>query len=103
MTLCNSRQANLGATRSKEQSDKTTCERQIISLTLKPWNVSNSRKKYVPIIEGETKIPFLVVICGLMDFYIWIKAKVERRSYLLKNPKKLLILGTPKDASTIPI
>ncbi len=26
MTLCNSKQASLGATRFNEQSDKTTCE-----------------------------------------------------------------------------
>jgi hypothetical protein len=28
------------------------------------------RKKYVPTIEGETKIPFFVVISGSIDFLI---------------------------------
>jgi hypothetical protein len=27
-------------------------------------------KKYVPIIEGKTKIPFLLVICGSINFLI---------------------------------
>jgi hypothetical protein len=27
-------------------------------------------KKDIPTIEGETKIPFLIVICGLIDFLI---------------------------------
>jgi hypothetical protein len=35
-------------------------------------------KKDVTTIEGETKIPLLVVICGLIDFLISIKAKVEK-------------------------
>ncbi len=60
-------------------------------------------KKDVPTIEGETKIPFLAIICGLIDFLIWMKAEVEHRNCLLKNPKKSLILGTSKDTFTIPI
>jgi hypothetical protein len=27
-------------------------------------------KKDIPTIEGETKIPFLVIICGSIDFLI---------------------------------
>jgi len=75
----------------------------MIGPTLKPLAVYNSRKKNVPTIEGETKIPFLVLIYGSIDFLIWIKVKVEHKSCLLKNPNKSLILGTPKDEYTIPI
>jgi len=42
----------------------------MIGLALKPWNVYDSRKKDVPTIEGETKIPLLVVICGSISFLI---------------------------------
>jgi hypothetical protein len=45
----------------------------------------------------------LLVICGSIDFLIWIKVEVEHKSCLLKNPKKSLIFGTPKDASTMHI
>jgi hypothetical protein len=45
----------------------------------------------------------LAIICGLINFLIWMKAEVEHRNHLLKNPKKSLILGTPKDTFTIPI
>jgi hypothetical protein len=49
----------------------------------------------------------LAVICGSIDFLIWIRAEVEHRSWLLKNLekswKKSLIFRTPKDTSTIPI
>jgi hypothetical protein len=42
----------------------------MIGLALKPQDVYNSKKKDVPTIEGETKIPFLIIICGLIDFLI---------------------------------
>jgi len=60
-------------------------------------------KKNVPIIERETKIPFLTVICGSIDFLIWIRVEVKHRSCLLKSLEKSLILRTPKDKSIIPI
>jgi hypothetical protein len=37
---------------------------------LKPRNVYNSRKKDVPTIEEETKIPFFAVIFGSLDVLI---------------------------------
>jgi len=43
-------------------------------------------KKDVPTIEGETKIPLLVVTCGSIIFLIWIRIEVEHRSCLLKYP-----------------
>jgi hypothetical protein len=45
----------------------------------------------------------LAVIGGTIDFFIWIKAKVEHKSCLLKNLEKSLILGIPKNTSIIPI
>ncbi len=60
-------------------------------------------KKDIPIIEGETKIPFLAVICGSINFFIWIKAKIEHRNWLLKNLDLKKKIGTPKDAYIIPI
>jgi hypothetical protein len=36
------------------------------------------------------KIPLLVVICGSINFLIWIKVEVEHRSCLLKNLENLL-------------
>jgi hypothetical protein len=68
----------------------------MIGSTSKPWDVYDSRKKDVPTNEGETEIPFFVIICGWIDFFIWIKAKVEHRNCFL-------IPRIPKDAYTIPI
>lgn len=48
MTLCNSRQVSLGATRFNEQNVKTTWNRQMIGATLKPQDVYDSRKKRRP-------------------------------------------------------
>jgi hypothetical protein len=42
----------------------------MIGLAKKPQNVYDNRKKDVPTIEGQTKIPFLAVICGLINFLI---------------------------------
>jgi hypothetical protein len=45
----------------------------------------------------------LAVICGSIDFLMWIKVEVEHRSCLLKSFEKILILRTPKDESIVPI
>ncbi len=82
---------------------KQLVNRWMIGPASKPWDVCDSRKKDVPTIEGETKIPFLVVIYGSIDFLIWIKVEVEHKSCLLKNHDKSLILRTPKYTYTIPI
>jgi hypothetical protein len=42
----------------------------MIGLALKPQNVYNSKKNDIPTIERETKIPFLAIICGSIDFFI---------------------------------
>jgi hypothetical protein len=63
-------------------------------------------KKDIPTIKRKTKIPFIAVSCGLIDFVIWIRAKVEHRGCILENSlihAKLLIPWTLKDAYTIPI
>jgi len=39
-------------------------------------------------IEKETTIPFFAIIYGSVDFFIWIRAKVEHKSCLLKNLEK---------------
>jgi hypothetical protein len=39
-------------------------------MALKPRDVYNSRKKDIPTIEEETKIPFFVVIFGSLDILI---------------------------------
>jgi hypothetical protein len=44
--------------------------RQIIGPALKPQNVYDNRKKDVPTIERETKIPLLAIICGSINFLI---------------------------------
>ncbi len=70
---------------------------------LKPRNVYNSRKKDVPTIEEETKIPFFAVIFGSLDVLIWIRVKVQQRFYFLKNPRnfqELLIFRNPKNPNT---
>jgi hypothetical protein len=43
-------------------------------------------KKDIPTIKWKTKIPFFIVICGSINFLIWIRAKVEHRGCLLGNP-----------------
>jgi hypothetical protein len=47
----------------------------MISLALKPWDVYNCRKKDVPKIDEETKIPFFVLIFGSLDILIWIRVQ----------------------------
>ncbi len=72
-------------------------------MALKPRDVYNSRKKDIPTIEEETKIPFFVVIFGSLDILIWIRAKVEQKFYFLKNPKipqDFLIFKNPKNPNT---
>ncbi len=69
---------NLGATRFKEQNDKTTCE----SSNDKHGKMINEMcmivgKKDVPTIEWATKIPFLVVICGSIDFWCELGLKLN--------------------------
>ncbi len=81
---------------------KQPMNRQIIGPALKPQNVYDNRKKDVPTIERETKIPLLAIICGSINFLIWIKVEVEQRSTWIAY-WKILIFGTPKDASIIPI
>jgi hypothetical protein len=44
----------------------------------------------------------LAIICGSINFLIWIKVEVEQRSTWIAY-WKILIFGTPKDASIIPI
>jgi len=63
--------------------------------------VYNSWKKDIPTIERETKIPFFVVICGSINFLIWIRVEVEHRGRFFENliiHPKFLIIWTPKDA-----
>ncbi len=95
---------------------KQLVNHQMIGLAKKPQNVYDNRKKDVPTIEGQTKIPFLAVICGLINFLIWIRVEIKHRNCLLKNPKKILnswnsnghiysthsIPRTPKDAYMVP-
>ncbi len=80
---------------------KQLMNRQMIGPALKPWDVYNSwKKKDIPTIEEETKIPFFVVINGSLEVLIWIMAKVEQKFYFLKNPKilqKFLIFENPKN------
>ncbi len=95
--------ASLSATKFQKQNDKTTCELSNGRPGVKPRDVYDNKKKSFPTIEGETKIPLLVIICGLINFFIWIRVEVENNSCLLKNPKKSLILRTPKDTFIIPI
>jgi hypothetical protein len=40
----------------------------MINLAPKPRDVYDSKKKDIPTIEGVTKIPFLAIICGSIDF-----------------------------------
>jgi hypothetical protein len=64
------------------------------------------KKRNVPTIEWETKIPFFAIICGSIDFLIWIKTKVEHRGCFLENPithLEFLIPWTPKDTYIVPI
>jgi hypothetical protein len=42
----------------------------MIGLALKPQDVYNSRKKDIPTIDEETKIPSFVVINGSLDVLI---------------------------------
>jgi hypothetical protein len=42
----------------------------MIGLALKPKYIYNSKKKTIPIIEGETKIPFFAIIFGSLDVSI---------------------------------
>jgi hypothetical protein len=77
---------------------KQRVNRWMISTTWNHKMTTIVEKKNVPTIERETKIPFLTVICGSIDFLIWIKVEVEHGNCLLKNPNKSLILGTPKNA-----
>jgi hypothetical protein len=43
-------------------------------------------KKDIPTLEQEIKIPFFVVIGGLIYFLIWIRVEVEHRGCFLENP-----------------
>jgi hypothetical protein len=93
----------MGAIRILEQNDKTTYESLNGRLVPKTTRCLIVEKKNIPIIKGETKIPFFAIICGSIDFLICIRAEVKHRSCLLKNLEKSLILKTLKDASTIAI
>jgi hypothetical protein len=62
-------------------------------------------KKNIPTNEGETKIPFFIVIFGSLDILIWIRAKVEHKFCLLRNPRILqefLIFESLKNIYIVP-
>jgi hypothetical protein len=79
----------------------------MIGLALKPWNVCDSKKKKdVPTIKWKMKIPFFIVICGSIDFLIWVRAEVEHKGRFLENPvihPKILNPWIPKDTYVAPI
>ncbi len=58
----------------------------MIGLAPKLRFVYNSWKKDVPTTKQESKIPFFAVICGSIDFLIWIKVEIEHKGCFLENP-----------------
>jgi hypothetical protein len=51
----------------------------MIDPTLKPWDVYDSWKKNIPIIDEETKfLKFFAIIFGSLNVMIWIRVKIEK-------------------------
>ncbi len=62
----------------------------MIGLALKPWDAYNCRKKDVPKIDEETKIPFFAVIFGSLDILIWIRVQIGKGDFASLNIQKFL-------------
>ncbi len=52
--------------------------------------VYDSKKKDVPTIDGETKIPFFVVIFSSLDVLIWIRVEIGKNDFASSKIQKFL-------------